>query len=189
MISEKSELWKYLSVGQKDLVRQGYFLLEDAKTHSPKHEVSDYSYLVFPFAKAYEGFLKQLFFDLGLIKRWQYESEHFRIGKALSPNLVKLLKKHSVYGQLIGRFGGADLANRLWKTWKQGRNELFHYFSHNLKAITLEEAEQIINEIVDTMIYAITISCVKTQTPSTIAVGFGRPRKADMNSAHTGLQL
>lgn len=189
MVRENSALWKYLSSGQKDLVRQGYFLLDDARSHMPLHEVSDYSYLVFPFAKAYEGFLKQLFLDLGLIKRWQYESEHFRIGKALSPNLVKVLKKHSVYGQLIGRFGGAKLADRLWKTWKQGRNELFHYFSHNLKAITLEEAEQLIHEIVDTMIYAVTTTHVKTQGLSTVAVGFGRPRKTDMSYANTGLQL
>lgn len=151
MIEESSKLWQYLSQGQKDLIRGGYYLLEDLKSHTQTHPITDYSFLVFPFAKAYEGYLKQLFLDLGLIKKWQYESDHFRIGKALSPNLQRMLRKNSVYRELTYLTGNQEFADKLWQVWKRGRNQVFHYFPHNLAAVTLTGAEEIIAEIINTM--------------------------------------
>lgn len=157
MIDEKSQLWQYLPQGQRSLIREGYYLLEDSKVHSPVHPITDYSYLAFPFAKAYEGFLKQLFFDIGFIEKWQYESDHFRIGKVLSPNLVRRLRDSSIYMKLTERLGNSDLADDLWRVWKRGRNLIFHYFPHNLSAISLAQAEEIINEIVKVMQSAVLI--------------------------------
>lgn len=160
MLNKNSNWWQYLSKPQQNLIQEAFYLLEDSKTHPPAGgagPVSDYSYLVFPVAKAYEGFLKQIFLDMDLIKKWQYESDHFRIGKALSPNLARKLRKNSIYGQLVSR-GLKDLADKLWNGWKQGRNLVFHYFPHNFRALTQDEAEKLMNELVSAMKEAVSIS-------------------------------
>ncbi len=155
MITQNSPLWQYMSLQQQSLARDGQLLIEDRRAH-PDERLSDYSYLVFPFSKLYEGFLKQLFLDLSIISEIDYRSDHFRIGKALSPNLVGRLGKRSAYGQVETRFG-KSLASRLWNTWKQGRNRIFHYFPHNYLALTEDEAHQRITLITDTMEEAVRI--------------------------------
>ena len=104
MIQEGSILWQYLSPTQRVLASGGEFLLDDSYVHENR-EPSDYSYLVFPYAKLYEGFLKQLFLDLGIIDERNFISDHFRIGKALSPNLVKFLRQKSAFRQIEDRYG------------------------------------------------------------------------------------
>ena len=156
MIDPKSPAWNYLSKPQQELFQEGYYLQTDVKQHVPVHPISDYSFLVFPFAKAYEGFLKQLFYDLGLIKRFEYESDHWRIGKALSPHLQRLLKKRSIYRKLVELTGSADLPDLLWRVWKRGRNQVFHYFPHNLSKLSLDEAVSVIAEIEDAVIAGVT---------------------------------
>lgn len=149
MILPGSLLWQYLSETQKQLATDGQLLLEDRDRH-PNEHLSDYSYLVFPFAKLYEGFLKQLFLDLSVISRREYESKHFRVGKVLSPNLVRRLGERSAYGHVEKRYGKA-LADSLWNTWKQGRNLVFHYFPHNVSRLSLLAAKALIEMITITM--------------------------------------
>mgnify|MGYP000477537805 FL=1 len=155
MIEPGSTLWQYLSETQRQLVTDGVALIEDRRRH-PNEALSDYSYLVFPFAKLYEGFLKQLFRDLGIIHERDYESTHFRLGKVLSPNLVRRLRGRSAYGTVTARFG-AVLAEHLWSTWKQGRNLVFHYFPHNVRRLSFLEAQDIILMIVETMSEAVKV--------------------------------
>ncbi len=143
------QLRNYISEGQKDLLDEGIHLLEHAEAdHSG--ELHDYSFVVFPFAKAYEGFLKQVFLNAGYISRRDYYSQYFRIGKVLSPNLVRRLGRHSIYKKICDE-SGCDISERMWQTWKKGRNEVFHYFPHNLHSLRLEEARLIIDDIVATM--------------------------------------
>ncbi len=149
-IDKNSFFWNYLSLGQKGLIEEGLYLLEDLRDH-PDINISDYSYIVFPFAKAYEGFLKKLFLDCGFITQKQYESDHFRIGRALNPYLEKSLRFESVYDKIISFCGDKLLADQLWNMWKRGRNLVFHYFPHNLKALTFQEADVIISEMLDVM--------------------------------------
>ncbi|MEK7523241.1 MAG: hypothetical protein AAB569_06655, partial [Patescibacteria group bacterium] len=60
LVNKKSAFWSYLSQGQKDLLEEGLYLMDDIiRDHA--YQFKDYSFLVFPFAKAYEGFLKQIF--------------------------------------------------------------------------------------------------------------------------------
>ncbi len=158
MISEGSRLWNYLSVSQRVLSGDGVFLLNDSVVHRDE-EPTDYSYLVFPFAKLYEGFLKDLFLDLGIIDVHDYASDHYRIGKALSPHMVKRLGRNSAYGEVERRFS-KDLASRMWHTWKNGRNLVFHYFPHNYRALTLEQARQLVQLLTDTMQAAVEVTDV-----------------------------
>ncbi len=148
-IDTESEFWRYLSQNQKDLLLEGQYLMRDIiKDHA--YQFKDYSFLIFPFAKAYEGFLKQLFKDTKLISHLDYISDHLRLGKLLSPFLIDRLGDRSLY-QKIQLKTKDNLAEEIWLTWKIGRNVIFHYFPHNLKAVTFLEAEEIINEILRTM--------------------------------------
>ena len=144
------DLLQALSEGQRELVNIGIFLSQMiADEHSDTF--SDYSFLIFPFAKAYEGFLKQEFLSAGFISKSEYASNHFRLGKALSPNLVKRLGGKSIYAKICNRTGWCELSDQIWDTWKTGRNQVFHYFPHNLHSLTLEQALAIINQILTTM--------------------------------------
>ena len=134
-----------LTPEQKQLIEDGHRLLSWVKTQPPDG-FSDYSFLVAPFAKAYEGFLKRLFLRLELINERQYNSDRFRVGKVLNPALRH--KKWSVYRKLedLGETG-QRIADRLWQAWKMGRNLIFHYFPHNLHRLTLSQAKERINAI------------------------------------------
>ena len=134
-----------LTLEQEQLIQDGQQLLKWVKAQPPDG-FSDYSFLVAPFAKAYEGFLKRLFLHLGLINKKQYNSDHFRVGKVLNPALRQ--KKWSVYRKLedLGE-KGQRIADHLWQAWKTGRNLIFHYFPHNLNRLTLSQAEERINTI------------------------------------------
>jgi hypothetical protein len=141
--------WQYLSQTQKDLMLEGQYLMNDVIRHG-NYRFKDYSFIVFPFAKAYEGFLKQLFRDIKFISHLDYISDHLRLGKLMSPNLTDRLGDRSLYKKMTEAVTG-DFADRVWETWKLGRNQVFHYFPHNLKALTFEEAERIVNQILQTM--------------------------------------
>lgn len=143
------EFWQYLSQTQKDLILEGQYLMNDIIKHNA-YQFKDYSFLIFPFAKAYEGFLKQLFKDAGMISRLDYISDHLRLGKLMSPNLIGRLGEKSLYKKIKEKVS-SELADKIWDTWKLGRNQIFHYFPHNLKAVSFKEAEKIVGEILRTM--------------------------------------
>lgn len=110
---------------------------------------SDYSFVVFPAAKAYEGFLKKLFFDLGFITEEQYQGRRFRVGKALNPELEHDLRvKEGVYDRLVSYCGGEELAGKLWEAWKSCRNSIFHWFPNEKSALSLEDAKARIQTII-----------------------------------------
>jgi hypothetical protein len=149
LVLHTSEFWQYLSQNQKDLIREGQYLMEDIIKDNA-YQFKDYSFLVFPFAKAYEGFLKQLFKDIKFISHLDYISDHLRLGKLMSPNLISKLGERSLYLKIENK-AGQPLAEKVWTVWKRGRNQIFHYFPHNLKAINFDEATVIIDEIIKTM--------------------------------------
>ncbi len=149
-INQQSFFWRYISASQKALLIEGLYLYQNAIKKKDK-KISDYSYLVFPFAKAYEGFLKKIFLDMGFISQKEYQSDYFRIGKALNPNLEKRLRKFSVYEKIVSFTHNENIAQELWLVWKKGRNQVFHYFPHNIKALSFSEAEKIINDILIVM--------------------------------------
>lgn len=149
LILRTSDFWQYLSQNQKDLLIEGRYLMNDI-IKDQAFQFKDYSFLVFPFAKAYEGFLKQLFKDTKMISHLDYISDHLRLGKLMSPNLIGRLGDRSLYKKIKDR-SSADLAEKIWNVWKIGRNQIFHYFPHNLKAISFNEAEKIVEEILRTM--------------------------------------
>lgn len=106
----------------------------------PKNHINDYSFLVSSISKAYEGYLKNFFFNIGIISEEEHASDRFRVGKTLNPSLR--YKRFSVFQKLSDLdSSGEELAETLWDAWKFGRNEIFHYFPGKIKYLTREEAE------------------------------------------------
>jgi hypothetical protein len=132
-------------------------LIEDVETVLNKlkdvDHISDYSFLVAPVAKAYEGFLKDYFLKIGIINEEDYQSDHFRVGKTLNPSLR--YKRFSIYQKLADLHkNGEELAEILWTAWKFGRNEIFHYFPQAIKNLSRQEAEDRIQMVLEAIIKA-----------------------------------
>ncbi|OGG19228.1 hypothetical protein A2721_00115 [Candidatus Gottesmanbacteria bacterium RIFCSPHIGHO2_01_FULL_47_48] len=141
------ELENFLGPELVSLYRDGERLLVSASGG-----FSDYSFVVFPFAKVYEGFLKKFFFKIGAISEQQYANERWRVGRALNPQLEKDLRhEESVYDRMVEHCQtpeeGIRLADLLWNAWKRGRNQVFHFFPGRSKALTFAEAQDIVQEI------------------------------------------
>lgn len=121
---------------------------------------TDYSFVIFPYAKVYEGFLKKLFLTIGAITEEQYNSDHWRVGKALNPQLEKELRhEESVYDRIVLVSGSNQLPDALWDAWKNGRNRIFHYFPGQHKPVSFEKARTIISQINQAMEMALQ-SCI-----------------------------
>ncbi len=147
---ENRPWWNYIHHDMKELFLESELLL----THVGKwkNHFHDYAFVVFPAAKAYEGFLKNMFLDLGFISEEDYFGKRFRIGRALNPALEpRFRERESVYDRLTYYCNGEELPKALWETWKKGRNMSFHWFPEEKNALTLPEARLILTSIFDTM--------------------------------------
>ena len=131
------EARKYLSKPQRELVDDVEIVLK--RLTSIEH-INDYSFIVAPIAKTYEGYLKDFFLKIGIIDQYNYESDRFRVGKTLNPSLR--YKNYSIYQKLTELSdNGEELAELLWDAWKFGRNEIFHFFPNNFKNLNRAESE------------------------------------------------
>jgi hypothetical protein len=153
---EQKIWWSYLGDDLQKLLITSRFLVTTVKSWGVdypggKKEFDDYSFVVFPAAKAYEGFLKKMFLDLKFITEEDYFGKHFRIGKSLNPSLPKEIRKDEVYSKIVKFCGGEKLANNLWETWRISRNLVFHWFPDQKNTVTLDEAVERIDMIVAAM--------------------------------------
>ncbi len=147
---EEKIWWDYLEEDIQELLRESFHLTR--KVNKWDRKFHDYAFIVFPASKAYEGFLKKLFLDMGFISREEYLGRRFRIGKALNPSLDRRHRvRESVYDKLVEYCGGRQFADKLWITWREARNLLFHWFPEEKNAIDYEEAKQRVNMIIDTI--------------------------------------
>jgi hypothetical protein len=131
---------------QKELIAQSFYLAED--TDFFKKTFFDYSFIVMPAAKAYEGVIKDKIFALKLISEERYKGKRFRVGKALNPELAK--EHPNAYEALyddLEKMCGSQLPEKLWKTWRNCRNRVFHFFTGERQDLTLHEAKQKLQQI------------------------------------------
>lgn len=153
-LSIKSEKWwGYLDESCQELLVESFVLMAREETADQKFH--DYAFVVFPAAKAYEGFLKKLFLDMGLIRQDQYEGKHFRIGKALNPSIEDRFRQDDdwVYDRLKAQCN-PKLPDTLWETWKESRNLIFHWFPQHKNFITLDEAKERLTMIIEAIDFA-----------------------------------
>ncbi len=148
----KKEWWNHLEKDLQDLFKESILLKEIFGTREKaKVEFNDYSFLVFPAAKAYEGFLKKFFLGLNFITQEDYHGKRFRVGKALNPALEERYWDESVYRKIVALKGDKYLAEKLWETWRLGRNLVFHWFPDEKKVLSYEEAVKRIEMILETI--------------------------------------
>jgi len=148
-----SEPWFiFLSDWQKKLVELALELYENES--KLKHNYCDYSFIIFPMSKAYEGFLKKWLFSLRLINQKVYEGKRFRIGRALNPDLPHRLRdEYWLYDDIVKRCG-PDSGRFIWDTWLQCRNQVFHFFPKGKGSFTLKEARERLDMVIEAMTLA-----------------------------------
>jgi hypothetical protein len=150
IVSRSSSLWRYLTPEIKGLISDGEAVLGMAERYKSDPEITDYSFIVFSFAKAYEGFLKKFLLDSGLIKEGEYYGDDLRIGRVLNPHYIS--QKGNIFSKICDRSkGGREFSTNLWRMWKRGRNTVFHYFPHNFRKLEYEEALKISEELIEAM--------------------------------------
>lgn len=136
-IEQNSAWFQYLSPWQQDLVVTSFHLSEKLANDQ---EIIDFGFMVFPMAKAYEGFLKKMLRDLDLITEDTYKSRRFRIGRALNPD-IRYNQRDAwwLYDDVAHEFG-EPIAREVWEAWLKCRNHIFHFFPNGDERTSYQEA-------------------------------------------------
>ncbi len=135
---EKQPAFMFLDAWQQQLVRLSFTLWQ--REYRTQTRFLDYTFVVFPMAKAYEGFLKTYLWQFNLISEATFRSRKFRIGRALNPDVSYRQRDADWIYDDVSRVCGPDLARKMWDAWLTCRNQLFHYFPDKEKGITLQQA-------------------------------------------------
>ncbi len=153
LTEQQSAFINRLDVQLQQLVELSYTLLYREKNSTEKFP--DYSFIVFPAAKAYEGFLKIYLFDLQLISERTFEGKRLRIGRTLNPDVhVNQRDEYWLYDDLE-RLCSKELAQELWETWLQCRNKVFHFFPKDVSPLSLLQAEENLDRLQGAMTKAL----------------------------------
>lgn len=120
----------------------------EVKLHS---RFSDYAFVVFPLAKAYEGFLKKYLLNAGLITEETYASRKFRIGRSMNPDIPSKMRDNEWVYDDVASYCGKDTAKLLWRAWVEGRNLLFHSFPDHRHLLDLVQAKERLLLIISAM--------------------------------------
>lgn len=165
----ESEAWYlFLDEEMRLLVDEALYLRD--REESMGETLFDYSFVVFPIAKAYEGFVKKFALEMGLLSEEGYASRRFRVGRSLNPAVAEADRDEWwIYGPLkasCGEVEGQSVADIMWQAWHSGRNRLFHYFPDNKEMIGLEDASARIDLFIEAMRAAVncSIKSVKNET-------------------------
>ena len=153
----KGQGWfEYLDKPMRELVEEAYYLLDREEVAG--ESLVDYSFVVFPMAKAYEGFVKKYLFDIGLLDEKTYLGKQFRIGRSLNPGLPeKYRDEWWLFDDMVERCRegmgkkAKNLPMKMWKAWKEGRNRIFHYFVGEEGEIDLVKARERIESFREVM--------------------------------------
>lgn len=135
--------FQYLEPMSQSLVSTALALSDQSVNYSK--DIKDFTFVVFPMAKAYEGFLKQYFRDVGLISQETYLGRRFRIGRALNPDVYHYQRDDEWLYDDLERQCSPELARLLWDTWLECRNRLFHYYPQKSKSTSREDAQRCLN--------------------------------------------
>ncbi len=142
-------IFSQLDPYQLELIQLSYILLEKEESHP--NGISDFSFIVFPTAKAYEGFLKEYLLKAGFIDKETYMSRRFRIGRALNPDLHTQQQDERWLYDDLSHAVGSDLAREVWDTWLTCRNHVFHYFPEHNKRVSLQQARECLTILTNTI--------------------------------------
>lgn len=152
---------------QQELVELSIWLYErELETAEGGLRLADYSFILFPISKAYEGFLKKYLFDIDILSQTQYESKRFRIGRALNPDINGNHRdEHWLYDD-VARRCGEDVAREIWQTWLECRNRVFHYFPGQKSTLDLDEVRARMQQVISAMQLAFSCRVNPNQPPN-----------------------
>lgn len=136
-------------IWQQALIDESWDLLEQEKRAALKR--ADYGFIVFPMAKAFEGYMKDWLMHQGLISHQTWSSQRFRLGRALNPDVAPPQRDHWWLYDDVSRVCGKELARMIWTSWLECRNHVFHYFPDASKAMDLADAEACLLQLNQTM--------------------------------------
>ncbi len=163
MVSATNFPWfSALEISQQELIKLSYFLYQreaglgglgsaSALAGRVNRGLYDYSFVVFPIAKAYEGFLKQYLYDLQLIDERTFVGRRFRIGRAMNPDIRESQQDEFWLYDDLELLCGKQTAHVLWQTWLQCRNRVVHFFPKEEHKITLSAAHERIEMVIETI--------------------------------------
>lgn len=159
-----------LPLEQRELIELTIVLYE--REQKMESVLTDYSFIIFPVAKAYEGFLKQYLYELGLISQKTFEGKRFRIGRALNPDIRESQRDEFWLYDDVAQMCGQDMAKSLWQTWLECRNRIFHYFpSKNIKlSLSAVEMQLTLLDETITAAYQCKIDVLATEEKNTAHV-------------------
>lgn len=149
-----STWFTYIDLDLQKMVVLAYKLLEQQEVSLDRFD--DYSFVVFPMAKAYEGFLKTFLLKTELINDFTYNDRRFRIGRALNPDVSPRHRDHFWLYDDVARYCSAAVAREMWETWLACRNRVFHYFPKHRQVLTLSQAREYLKRMETSMHQAIT---------------------------------
>ncbi len=127
----------------------------DGKQVHPLPDFYDHSFIVFPIAKAYEGFLKYYLFQFGVLSKHQYKSRDLRIGRILNPDLPQRFRDEEWIFDDVSQLCSPEMAQEMWQIWLTGRNHLFHYFPDERHVLSFTEAHAKVKEFLRVMEHAL----------------------------------
>lgn len=137
--------YHYLPAELLPSVNQSLTLLRQAQ-RAPE-QFDNYDYVVFPFAKAYEPFLKTYLYNLGLISERVYYSKKFSLGRALNPDVHLEQRDENWYFDDLVKKCGEKVAREIWQTWLL-RNQLFHLYPGEINKLSLPQAAAAIDKFI-----------------------------------------
>ncbi len=147
-LQKDSPWYQYLDDCQRALAETSFALLDKAKE---LHDLKDYSFIVFPMAKAYEGFLKKVLFDRNLIDKNTYEGRKFRIGRALNPDVRNHQRDEDWFYDDMAEIFGNEVAREMWNAWLMCRNHVFHYWPDCEQFLTIAEVKERLQMMTEVM--------------------------------------
>ena len=136
---EKASWFTLLDDNGQRLVKLSEILYEREERMKTMYE--SYSFVVFPMAKAYEGFIKLYLKKTGILNRSDYIDVKFRIGRALNPDISDRHKDEWWLFDDLERACGKDTARAMWNAWIECRNHVFHFYFDDEIEMDLEEAK------------------------------------------------
>lgn len=127
-------------------------------------EFIDFSYIVFPAAKAYESFLKRFLFTQGLLNEATYNSRRFRIGRAMNPDVPDNQRDEFWLYDDVAQRCGTELARQLWDVWLNCRNHVFHAFPGDETPLNLADSKSKVLAVLKVITQA--LSCKMSEQKS-----------------------
>lgn len=112
---------------------------------------SSYSFVVFPMAKAYEGFIKSYLHQMGILPKKGYQDHKFRIGRALNPDISPQHKDEWWLYDDLERACSPKTARLIWDTWVECRNRIFHFYFDDEIPMPLSVAKQKLLQLSEAM--------------------------------------